>query len=206
MLLRDIARQRLLNQRIASPTHHAPSDVVASLAGIQAQDYSGALWAIGLRLTDATEAGIKKAIADRTVIRTWAMRGTLHFVAAADARWILELLAPRMIARSLGRNRQLELTTAIFARVEKILVKALRGGRRLTRDAAYELLERARISTARQRGIHIFWHLAQQRVICFGAHADKQPTFVLLRWLSLHAGISRVTARRRCGILSGGRA
>jgi Winged helix DNA-binding domain len=184
MLLRDIASQRLLNQRIASPTHNTSSDVVASLAGVQAQDYSGALWAIGLRLQEATEAGIKKAIADRTIIRTWAMRGTLHFVAASDARWILELLAPRMIAKSLGRNRQLELTGAIFARIEKVLVKALQGGRNLTRDAAYELLERARISTAGQRGIHILWHLAQQRVICFGAHAEKQPTFVLLdEWL-----------------------
>jgi hypothetical protein len=184
MLLRDIARRRLLNQRIASPTHKAPSDVVASLGGIQAQDYSGALWAIGLRLPGATEADIKKAIADRTVIRTWAMRGTLHFVAAADARWILELLAPRMIARSLGRNRQLELTTAKFTRIEKILAQALQGGQTLTRGAAYELLERARISTSGQRGMHILWHLAQQRVICFGAHADKQPTFVLLdEWL-----------------------
>ena len=186
MLLRDIASQRLLNQRIVSSTHNTPSDVVASLAGIQAQDYSGALWAIGLRLPDATESGIKQAIADRTIIRTWAMRGTLHFVAATDARWILELLAPRMITRSVGRNRQLELTPAIFARIEKILVKALQGGQRLTRDAAYELLERARISTDRQRGIHILWHLAQQRVICFGTHADKQPTFVLLdEWLPL---------------------
>jgi hypothetical protein len=184
MLLRDIARQRLLNQRIASPTHDTPSDVVASLAGVQAQDYSGALWAIGLRLPNATEAGIKQAIADRTIIRTWAMRGTLHFVAASDAHWILELLAPRMIAKSVGRNRQLELTAAIFTRIEKILVKALQGGRRVTRDAAYKLLEGARISTARQRGIHILWHLAQQRVICFGTHAEKQPTFVLLdEWL-----------------------
>ena len=184
MLLRDIPSQRLLNQRIASPAHDTPSDVVASLAGIQAQDYSGALWAIGLRLPDATEASIKQAIADRTIIRTWAMRGTLHFLAASDARWILELLAPRMIAKSLGRNRQLELTATIFTRIEKILVKALQGGRNLTRDAAYELLERARISTSGQRGVHILWHLAQQRVICFGTHADKQPTFVLLdEWL-----------------------
>jgi len=184
MLLRDIPSQRLLNQRIASPAQNAPSDVVASLAGIQAQDYSGALWAIALRLPDATEASIKRAIADRTIIRTWAMRGTLHFVAASDARWILELLAPRMIAKSLSRNRQLELTGAIFVRIEKILVKALQGGRNLTRDAAYQLLERARISTSGQHGIHILWHLAQQRVICFGTHAEKQPTFVLLdEWL-----------------------
>jgi Winged helix DNA-binding domain len=195
MILRDIARQRLLNQRIASPTPNTPSDVVASLAGIQAQDYFGALWAIGMRLADATEAGIKQAIADRTIIRTWAMRGTLHFLAATDARWILELLMPRLIAGSLGRDRQLELTAAIFARIEKILVKALHGGRRLTRDAAYELLERARISTAGHRGIHILWRLAQERVICFGTHAAKQPTFVLLdEWLPSSKKLERDAA------------
>jgi hypothetical protein len=43
------------------------------------------------------------------------MRGTLHFVAAQDARWLLALLTPRVIAQSAGRYRQLELDDATFA-------------------------------------------------------------------------------------------
>ncbi len=180
MVPRDIASRRLINQQIATPTHKKPSDLVASLGAIQAQDYLGALWAIGLRLPRTTEADIKQAIADRTIVRTWPMRGTLHFVAATDVRWMLELLAPRTIAGSAGRCRQLELNATVFVRSEKLVIKALQRGATLTRDQMYEQLERTRISTAGQRGIHILWRLAQEGIICFGAHAGKQPTFVLL--------------------------
>jgi hypothetical protein len=180
MLPRDIAHQRLINQQMAAPPHKKPCDVVAALGAIQAQDFLGALWAIGLRLQHATEADVKQAIADRTIIRTWPMRGTLHFVAAADVRWMLELLAPRIVAGSAGRYRQLELNTAIFLRGEKVFIKALLGGVALTRDQMYEQLERSRISTAGQRGIHILSRLAQEGLICFAAPAGKQPTFVLL--------------------------
>src|SRR5262249_29365815 len=92
----DIARLRLHNQHIATATSERPGDVVAWLGAVQAQDYLGALWAVGLRMRNAVEADIERALADRTIIRTWPMRGTLHFVAAADIRWMLELLAPRV--------------------------------------------------------------------------------------------------------------
>jgi hypothetical protein len=184
MTPRDIAHSRLVNQQIAQPMGRKPHEVVASLGAMQAQDYLGALWGIGLRLADATEADIEQAIADRTIIRTWPMRGTLHFLAARDVRWMLELLAPRTIASAARRHQQLELDDAVFARSKKLFISALQGGRQLTRNELSELLERAHISTANQRGYHILWWLAHDGVICFGARQGKQPTFVLLdEWL-----------------------
>jgi hypothetical protein len=56
---------------------------------MQAQDYLGALWAIGLRLPTATETDIERALAERTIVRTWPLRSTLHVVAAADVHWWL---------------------------------------------------------------------------------------------------------------------
>jgi hypothetical protein len=91
----DLARRRLHGQRVIGPPFADPAAAVASLGAVQAQDYLGALWALGLRTRDATEAGVERAIADRRIVRTWPMRGTLHFVPAADARWMLELLTPR---------------------------------------------------------------------------------------------------------------
>jgi len=44
----------------------------------------------------------------------------------------------------------------------------------------YALLDRARISTAGRRGLHILWRLAHEGLICFGPREGKQPTFVLL--------------------------
>ena len=50
------------------------------------------------------------AIADRRIVRTWPMRGTLHFVAPEDVRWMLALLSPRVIARARTRHEQLGIT------------------------------------------------------------------------------------------------
>src|SRR5262249_6103388 len=177
----DIARLRLHNQRIARGTFEHPSDVVAWLGAVQAQDYLGALWAVGLRMRNAVEADIEQALADRTIIRTWPMRGTLHFVAAADARGMLELLTPRIVANNTQRPvRQFDLDARKFARSKDLFERGLEGGRRLTRNAMYKVLEAGGVSTAGQRGLHILWRLAQDGVICFGAREGKQQTFALL--------------------------
>src|SRR6476469_11203654 len=109
MISEDIALQRLVNQQVAQPRLAPPSEVVAWLGAIQAQDYLGALWAVGLRTPGATEQTIEQALADKTIIRTWPMRGTIHFVAAADVRWMLELLAPRVVRRTRSRRAELGL-------------------------------------------------------------------------------------------------
>ena len=65
MTFLDLARYRLSNQQIVKPKHQNPSDLVAWMGGIQAQDYLGALWAIGLRLPKATEPESERAAAER---------------------------------------------------------------------------------------------------------------------------------------------
>ena len=44
-----IAALRLERQRIMTPTHQTPAEVVTAMGAMQAQDYHGSLWAIGLR-------------------------------------------------------------------------------------------------------------------------------------------------------------
>jgi hypothetical protein len=180
MTAREIAYYRLANQQISLVRYRDPAEVVASLGAMQAQDYLGALWAIGLRLPDATEPDVERAIVERKIVRTWPMRGTLHFVAAEDVRWMIGLLAPRIIAGSASRCQQLELDDSVFARSRKLFVRALRGNRQLTRKAMMELLESAGVSTANQRGYHILWRLAQEGRLCFAGRSGKQPTFALL--------------------------
>jgi hypothetical protein len=176
----EIALSRLVNQQVAASRCKEPAEVVASLGAMQAQDYLGTLWAIGLRLPAATETGIERAIADRTIIRTWPLRTTLHFVAAADVHWLLALLGPRLISTANLRFEQYGLNTTVLRRVRNVLVKALAGAHQLTRDEVYTVLERAKVSVEGQRGYHILWRMAVERVICFGARRGKQPTFTLL--------------------------
>lgn len=195
MTVTDIGRCRLANQLIAVSDHRKPEQVVAALGALQAQDYGGALWSIGLRLPGATETAVETAIAEREIVRTWLMRGTLHFVATADVRWMLELLTPRIIAGSAARARHLELDAAVFARCEKLFVRALQGGRQLPREALMELLENHKISTAKMRGYHILWRLAQEGLITFAARAGKSQTFALLdEWVAPAKKLDRAAA------------
>ena len=180
----DIARARLANQGIAAPAFAEPGAAVAWLGALQAQDYLGSLWAIGLRLTSATEQRIEQALADRTIVRTWPMRGTLHFVAPQDVRWLLALLTRRVIAQAAARYRQLELDEATFARSKVVFANVLQGGKQLTRAEMSQALEEANIATAGQRGYHILVRSAQDGLICFGAPRGKQQTFTLLdEWI-----------------------
>ncbi len=176
----NIARHRLFSQRIAGTAFDTPSDLVRWLGAVQAQDYLGALWAVGLRVQNKTEVDVEQALFNRTIIRTWPLRGTLHFVAASDVRWMLELLRPRIFVGRTLRYRQLDLDDATFSRSKELFVRTLQGGKQLSREAMYRVLESAHISPAGQRGIHILARLAQEGVICFGARAGKQQTFTLL--------------------------
>ena len=189
----DIARRRLDAQRLSRGRVENPAEVVSWLGAVQAQDYLGALWAVGLRLRPPSsgkgegegEGAVEQALADRTIVRTWPMRGTLHFVAAPDTRWMLKLLTPRVIARNTSRlRRQFGIDESVIARSRGTLQKALQGGRQLTRDGAYKALQEAGIEAAGQRGLHIVWWLAQEGLLCFGPRRGRQQTFVLLEeWL-----------------------
>ena len=44
------------NQALARGRFRKPEDVVAWFGAVQAQDYLGSLWALGLRMARATEA------------------------------------------------------------------------------------------------------------------------------------------------------
>lgn len=178
--LPDIPGLRLHNQQITGTGYCKPSELIKHLVAVQAQDYAGAKWSIGLRLPDATDQDVEKAIAERTIVRTWLMRGTLHFVAAEDVHWILELVAPRIIAGSATRHQRLDLDNATFAHCKDLFSNALQGGKQLTRDEMYAVLEKADISTIGQRGYHILWWAALEGLICFGLQDGKQQTFVLL--------------------------
>jgi hypothetical protein len=188
----EVARSRLANQQITAHTSESPKDVVASFGGMQAQDYRSALWAVGLRLAKASEADVEQALATAAIVRTWAMRGTLHFVAAADVRWILGLLAPRAIAGSAYRRSQLEIDDLTLARSRDLFMAALADGSVLARPEAMGLLEGAGIKTIGQRGIHILRHLSLEGLLCQLAFKARQPTFGLLdAWVPRSAAMDR---------------
>ena len=125
------------------------------------------------------------------------MRGTLHFVPAVDARWMLELLTPRIQKGAAGRHKQLELDDATFRRSRTLIAKAHTREPILTRKAIFDVLEQGGVPTTGQRGIHIVRQLSMERTLCHGPHGDKQPTFVQFdEWLPDSRPLDRDDALR----------
>jgi len=172
------------NERLIKPVFRSPADVVRWFGAIQSQDFAGSLWAIGLRMREACEADVERAIAERSILRTWPMRRTIHLVPAEDARWMVRLLAPRQIARMAPYYRKLDITSRKLDRAGKVLHRALAGGRQLTRAELYSRLNAAGIATdapaGMAHGMHLITHWALDGLICIAARKGKQPTFALL--------------------------
>ena len=184
----DIPRQRLHNQGITPATFKKPRDVVDWLAAVQAQDYAGAKWALGLRLQEATDADVEHAFTEGAILRTHLLRPTWHFVTPADIRWLLALTAPRVHVVNASMYRKLELDSATFKRSHAALAKALHGGRQLTREELRDVLHKAGIATAGGLRLgYLLMHAELDGVVCSGARRGKQFTYALLDERAPHA-------------------
>jgi hypothetical protein len=175
----EITARRLSAQLVATHAPVSPADVVRRLCAVQAQDYLASLWAVGLRTPDATEAEVEAAIARKELLRTWPMRGTLHLLAVEDARWMTELLAPRILQRMARRHAELGVDTAALRLSEQVLGDALSGSRTMTRAAATALLADAGIPADERRN-HILGSLSMRGVLCLAARQGRQQTVALL--------------------------
>ncbi len=185
MKIDPITEARLSNLHLNSDMDSA-AKVVQWFGAVQAQDFYGSLWNIGQRVKSATEKDIEQAIQDKSIVRTWPMRGTLHFVSPHDVYWMLSLLTPRIIQKAQTNYRKFELDAKTFLKSRKLLERALVGNNALTRAEMYQTLEEGKVSTAGERGLHIINNSAMAGVLCFGPRTGKQHTFVLLEeWISI---------------------
>ena len=135
------------------------------MLALQAQDYPGGLWPIGLRMASTTRRTIETVHETGAFVRSWPMRGTLHFVAADDLPWMLSLTGQRMVRAAEGRRRQLELDQAQFDRAERIARERLAGGATISRPELFAAWQQGGLPTTGQRGVHLLAQLAQTAVI-----------------------------------------
>ena len=175
-----VGLRRLFHQRITHPPFKNAGEVAAWLGAMQGQDYAGTKWAFGLRLPGSTEADIDRAIANGVIMRTWALRGTLHYVAPADIHWLVGLIGPRQITGNALRYKQLELDEKILSRSTTLIADALQDGQHLTRNELFDILQATSISTEGQRGVHMLQRAGLERLIYQGEMRRNVTTFKAL--------------------------
>ena len=196
MVKSPILQQRLRNQRLLGNPLNTPEDVVSWLGAVQAQDYSGAKWALGLRGRSFSDEAVDRAFDEGRILRTHLLRPTWHFVAPADLRSFLAISGPRVQAFNAYYYRKFELEARHFVKSHAAIEQALQGRRFLTR---------AELSVgARQGANRRPWHT-------FGRHRDarraRRPDLQRASpWQTVHvcadgrtsaacAGSSRLTKR-----------
>ncbi|RXZ72903.1 winged helix DNA-binding domain-containing protein [Agromyces albus] len=172
---RDIARWRLHSQLLAAPVASA-EHVVSSLLAVQAENPSQSAWAVATRTTTPRQDDLAGMIASGRVLRTHVLRPTWHYVHADDARWLIELTAPRVLPVIDQQLKPLadELTRLIDS-VTSILAE---NPDRTRNDLAGELAENGPPLTGQQLML-LMAHLELHALVCSGVPRDGEHTYAL---------------------------
>lgn len=196
-------RRHLLEPAPGGAGTSAPDavDVVRRLCGVQAQVLSAAELAVAVRGARSPAAGtgtgaataasttaaagaapsaVAAALVGRRLLRTWAMRGTLHVLTGQDAGAYLALVAA---ARTWERSswQRTFATAAQLAALADVVVTAL-DGRSLTREElAQEVGDRSGDPGLRERVTSgwgaVLKPLAWQGLLCQGDPRGNRVTF-----------------------------
>lgn len=174
----DITNDRLYNQQLSSSKFKRPEEIVKYMCAMQAQDYKGAKWSVGLRVSGITDHDIEKVIAEKKIVRTWSQRGTLHFINSEDLRWIISLTSERCINSSKRRYKELELDDKTLFISNDIFAKALSQNDELSRTDLLNLVEQNGISTAGQRSAFMLQRASLDGIMCQIRTEKNVPYYV----------------------------
>ena len=175
---------RLRSQRLTDDTR-LTTDVAAvtrALCALQAQAFDAARHQVRVRSVGLTAAAVNHAFEEeRSVVRTWLMRGTLHLCAADDARWLVDLFGSALLQFGASRRRALGLDDATCDRGVRVLRTALADGPMARRQIRERMVSAGVVSEpVGQSLIHLLYHAAALGVICSGPRMGRDDSFVLL--------------------------
>jgi hypothetical protein len=188
---RGIDPARLARLRAGTQLIHRPAaardavEIARAIAGAQAQDvYAGPL-TFRSRSRKLRAADIKRArTEERSLLRTWVMRMTIHLIPTDDAGWWLPLFEPGIERWSRRRLEQLGLARAEQDEALRVTARALADEGALTRSEVRERIEAAGIGLNAQTGMHIALTAVVCGIACLGP--DRGTTTCLVRredWL-----------------------
>ncbi len=182
---REAHRLRLHAQLLGTQRDARAADTVRSAAAIQAQDRLGEQLGVGVRSTGLTAADVDHArLSDRSIVRNWLMRGTLHLVPSEDLRWMLDLLGEAMDAKALKRRADLGISDDDHGKVLKFLRKQLASNGPMTRAEIGDAFRSAGLPSDGQATPHLLRTTSLLGVSCFGPNRDGEATHVLIDdWL-----------------------
>lgn len=192
-------RLRLRGQRLDGSGPAVAGGIAGLLRGVgglQAQVAEAAALGVRARSSGLAAADVDRMLThERTVVRTWAWRGTLHLIASEDLRWMLALIAPVALPRAARRHAQLGLDHRTLAAGACNIADAVAAHGPLTRTELVTRLQGAGIDASGQRAPHLLWWTSMHGTICQGPDRGRDATYVLVDdWLPALRPVDREVA------------
>jgi hypothetical protein len=179
-----IAALRLTRQHLdARAPKDAMLEVTRDLVAVQAQVMSSAELSLHTRLDGLTRDDVRRALREeRTLVKTWAMRGTLHLVAARELPELASALANRMGFLNPVWLRYFGVTAAQMQALQDAIGEVLTATP-MTRQALAEALAARLGDPAFAARITGSWGTflkpaANRGLLCFGPDEGRNVTFV----------------------------
>ncbi|UOQ90824.1 winged helix DNA-binding domain-containing protein [Agromyces endophyticus] len=161
----------------SGPAPRTTAEVVRRALAVQAQEYLPSQWGLAQRIDPVARPGaaeVAAAVDHGEILRTHVLRPTWHFVTPDDARWLLELSAPRIRRQMASDIRKAGWDGDAGARGVEVIARELDGGHRTRSDLA-AAFDRAGLPTT---GLGFVLFVAEvERVAISGASAGKQRTY-----------------------------
>lgn len=178
----DQVRAWRLRRQFLEPRTDAPgAEVVSRLCGVQAQVKSSAVLTALLRQAEPRSEDIEGGLADRVLLKTWAMRGTLHLLKGDEAGDFLSLIASARTWHSPPWQREFGATPAEVDALVDAVSSALEG-RVLTRDELVAAVAADAGLAKMEAQLRSGWGailkpLAWQGALCHGPSQGNKVTF-----------------------------
>jgi hypothetical protein len=179
----QVRRARLRAQLLTGRRPRSVAAVVRAVGGLQAQDTPASRLALRPRSAGLDEAAVRRACnQERSVVRTWVMRGTLHLVAAEDVGWLMALLGPIFAAADRRRRLQLGLDDELCERALAALPAVLADGPLARAELVRALAAKGvRIDPDGQAPAHLVGYAALRGLVCRGPDLrGDEASYVLL--------------------------
>jgi Winged helix DNA-binding domain len=173
-----------MRRHLLEPVGSLPiAKVAGRLCGVQAQVASSAELAIRVRRQESRTGEVGRALGDGRLIKTWAMRGTLHLLRPEEAGQFLSLLAAARPWARPSWQRYFGVTPEQIDELRAVAREAL-AGRVLTREELIAAIVRRRglehIGDALRSGWGtLLKPLAWHGDLCFGPSRGARVTFRL---------------------------
>jgi len=181
--LEHVLAWRMRRHYLDPRTERTASEIVGRLCGVQAQVWSAAATAVALRQSAPDKDAVDRSFTDLSLMKTWAMRGTLHLLRPSDAGAYLALvestrfwLKPSWQRFSGVTPRQIdELTERVATLLEGAVLTRDQLVTRIVADKRFSGLE----DRLRSGWGQMLKPLAWRGVLCHGPNQGNKITFTL---------------------------